>query len=67
MGNPTSWWSIDDTLLLPGLEVFRFGYSTRVLDPLDHLGHRYEVNVFLVLQYVIDPIKESVEEFRIVL
>lgn len=67
VGNPTSGRPVHDTLLLPRLETLRFCYRARILDPLDHLGHRHEVNVVVVGQDLVDPIKERVQEFGIVL
>lgn len=60
VGYPTSGRSFDGALLPPGFEVLHLGDSPRVLNPLDNLSHRHEINVVVLLQYFVDPIKESV-------
>lgn len=64
---PASWRPLHDTLLSPGLEVLRFRDRAGVLDPLDHLGHRDEVDVVVVRQDLVDPEEERVQELGIVL
>lgn len=67
--NPTGWLGVlvDRALLSPWLEVLDFVGSLRVLHPLDDLCHGHEVNVVMVGQDLVDPVKEGVEEFGIVL
>lgn len=67
MRHPTRWWTLHHALLPPGLEVLRFGDGARILDPLNHLGHRYEVDVGVALQDLVDPIKEGVQKLGIIL
>ena len=67
VGYPAGRWAFDRTLLLPGLEALGLADGAWVLDPLDHLGHRREVDVVVVLQGLIDPVQEGVQEFGIVL
>lgn len=67
--NPTGWLCVElnCALLSPWLEVLDFIGSFRILHPLDNLGHRYEINVAVIRQDLIDPVKECVKEFGIVL
>ena len=55
------------TLLLPGGEGLGLVNTDGVLDPEDHLGHRHEVHLGVVLQHFIHPVEESVQEFWVVL
>jgi len=64
--HPTGRRAVYGALLPPGLKVLRFGDGARVLDPLDHLGHRYEVDVVVVLQDFVDPVEEGVQELGVV-
>ena len=67
MRYPAGGRSVDHALLLPRLEALRFRYRARILDPLDHLGHRHEVNVVVIGQDLVDPIEERVQELGVVL
>ena len=55
------------TLLLPRQEVLRGLFGDGVLDPLDDLGLGDEVNLGVVLQNLVDPVKESIQELWVVL
>lgn len=55
------------TLLFPGLESFGKIDSLRILNPLDDLRHGDKVNIFVRLEHLIHPIKEGIEERRVVL
>lgn len=67
MGHPARRRSLHRTLLPPRLEVLRLGDGARVLDPLDHLRHRHEEDVVVILQDLVDPVEEGVQELGIVL
>lgn len=67
MRHPAVWNSLHHTLLPPRFEVLRLGYRPRVLNPLDHLGHGYKVDVVVVRQDLIDPEEERVQELGVVL
>lgn len=54
-------------LLLPGVKVFGLVRVLGILDPLDDLSHSDEVNVLVLSQNLIDPVKEGIEELRVVL
>lgn len=68
IGNPASWswWWINCALLLPWVEIFDFWSLSWILNPLNNLSHCHEINVVVVFENFIDPIKESFEELRIV-
>lgn len=59
--------ALHHTLLPPRLEILRLRHRPRVLDPLDHLGHRHEVDVIVVGQDFINPEQERIQKLRIVL
>lgn len=67
MRHPTRLRALYSALLPPRLEILRLGDGARVLNPLNHLGHRHEVDVVVTLQNLVDPVKEGVQKFRIVL
>lgn len=67
MWHPTRGNTFDRALFPPRLKVLHFGRRSRILDPLDHLGHRHKVHVVVVLQHLVDPVQEGVEEFGVVL
>lgn len=54
-------------LLLPRLEVLDFAARLRVLDPLNDLRHRDEVDVAMLGQDLVHPEEEGVHEFGVVL
>ena len=54
-------------LLLPGLKVASLVDVLRVLDPLNDLRHGDEVHVVVLLDDLVDPVKEGVEELGVVL
>lgn len=60
-------WAVDDALLLPGLVVVQLADGAGVLHPLDDLGHGDEVNVLLVLQGLVQPVEEGVQDVGVVL
>lgn len=66
MWHPTGRFALHHALLPPGLEVLHLGDGTRVLDPLDHLRHGHKVDVLVVLQDLVDPEDERVEEFWVI-
>lgn len=66
-GYPTSRITYNDALLPPWLKVLRFGDRAWVLDPLDDLGHRDEIDVVVLGEDLVDPIEEGFQKFRIVL
>lgn len=59
MRYPTSGVALYGTLLPPGLEVLSFSNSAGVLDPLDYLGHCYEVHIIVARQDFVNPVQES--------
>lgn len=67
MRHPAGGDALDRTLLPPRLEVLHLRNRPRVLDPLDHLRHGYEVDVIVLLQYLVHPVEESVQELGVVL
>ena len=68
VGDPASWswWWINCALLLPWVKVFDFRRLSWILNPLNNLCHCHEINVIVVGENFIDPIKESFEEFWVV-
>lgn len=64
---PTRRRTLHHALLPPRLEILRFGDGARILNPLNHLGHRHEVDIGVTLQNLIDPVEEGVQKLRIVL
>jgi hypothetical protein len=54
-------------LLLPRQEVLGGLFGDGVLDPLDDLGLGDEVNLGVILQNLVDPVEESVQELGVVL
>ena len=54
-------------LLLPRGEVPGRLHRDGVLDPLDHLGLGHKVDFGMVGEDLVNPVEESVKEFRIVL
>lgn len=64
---PTGWWSFDHTLFPPWFEVLHLVDDSRLLDPLDHLRHGDEIHVVVVGQHFVDPEKERVQVFGVVL
>lgn len=66
MRYPTGWRSFNHALFPPRFEVLGLGDRSRVLDPLDHLGHCNEIHVVVVLQNFIDPVQERVQIFGVV-
>ena len=64
---PTGRGAVDDALLPPRFEVLGFRDRPGVLDPLDNLRHGDEIDVVVLLQNLVDPVQESVQEFGIVL
>lgn len=67
MRHPAGGDAFHDALLPPGLEVLGLRDGSRILDPLDDLGHGNEVNVVVVREDFVDPVQEGVQEFGIVL
>lgn len=67
MWQPTVWNTFNHTLLPPRFEIFRLGYRPWILDPLDDLGHGYEIDVIVIREHLVHPEEERVKEFRIVL
>lgn len=65
--HPASRFSVHCTLLSPGLEILHLRSGSGILDPLDNLCHRHEVNVVVIGQDLIHPVKERFEELRVVL
>ena len=55
------------TFLLPGQEVLGGLFGDGVLDPLDDLGLGDEVNLGVILQNLVDPVEESIQELWVVL
>lgn len=66
MWQPTVRNTLDHTLFPPGFEVFGLCYRPRVLDPLDDLGHGYEVDVVVVGEDLVHPEEEGVQELGVV-
>lgn len=64
---PTGWGSVNHTLFPPWFEVLHFVDDSWFLDPLDHLSHGDEVHVIVVGQNFVDPEKERIQVFGIVL
>lgn len=54
-------------LLLPWSKVLGLIHTDWVLDPQNYLGHCNKVNLLVVLQGFIHPVKESVQELWVVL
>lgn len=67
IGHPTGWFAFNVALLPPGFEVLDFTDGAWVLHPLDDLSHGDKVDIIVVGQDFIDPVQESIQEFRIVL
>lgn len=65
--HPTGWLAINDALLPPWFEVLDLRDRTWILDPLDNLGHGDEVHIVVVGEDLIDPVREGVQEFGVVL
>lgn len=61
------WWWFDSTLLLPWIEVLNLWWLTWILNPLNYLCHCNKVDVIMIGKDFINPVKESFEEFWIVL
>lgn len=57
--DPASGVALYRALLPPGLEVLGFSNSAGVLDPLDYLGHCYEVYVIVARKNFVNPVQES--------
>lgn len=66
-GGQTSGFGLGRALLLPGSEIVDCAGLLWVLNPLDHLGHGDEVNIVVGLKDLIHPVKEGVEELRVIL
>ena len=54
-------------LLLPRPEVLGGVHAGGVLDPLDDLGHGHEVHLLVVLQGLVHPVEEGIQELGVVL
>ena len=54
-------------LLLPGGEVLGIIHADRGLHPEEDLGHGDKVDLLVVLQSLLHPVEESVEELSVVL
>lgn len=65
--HPASRFPFHCTLLSPGLEILHLRNGSRILDPLDNLCHRHEVNVIVIGQDLIHPVKERIKELWVVL
>ena len=59
--------ALGGALFLPGGEVLGTVDRHGVLDPLDDLGHGDEVHLGVVLEHLVDPVEEGVEELGVVL
>lgn len=57
---------VHDALLAPTFEILRVRDRARVLNPLDHLRHRHEIDVVVVREDLVDPVEERLQKFRIV-
>lgn len=67
MRHPASGPAFHRALLPPRLEVLYLGDGPGVLDPLNDLSHRDEIDVVVVGQHLVDPVEESVEVLWVVL
>jgi len=58
---------LNGTPLLPGFKGTGLINILGVLDPLDNLGHGHKVNIIVVVDDLINPVEEGIEEFWVVL
>lgn len=67
-GHPASGFAIliDWTLLPPWFKVLYFAGCFWILHPLNYLCHCHKINVVMIWEDFIDPVKESVEELRVI-
>lgn len=67
MRHPTGGFAFHGAFLRPGLKVFHFAYCAWILNPLNDLRHRDEIDVVVVGEYFVNPVEERVKILGVVL